>query len=142
VQVPEVKKDLANTKGPYCLINRNTFIENIDRLGALEKTSNSFGVQVTLRGSRDNATIEMSLVTSLKSKETMPCKRVDNESGDVEHIIDNKLIRGILSSFSKDEVRLYINTEGKMFKVYENGNFDGSDYHSFAIGAYSRVLRQ
>ena len=84
----------------------------------------------------------MNLVSSLKSKEILPCKRVDENSEEIEHIIDNKLIRGIISSFSNDEIRLYVNDEGKMFKVYEKGGADDAVYHSFAIGAYSRVLRK
>lgn len=143
IAVPEVKRDLANTKGTYCVIRRAAFIENLDRLGALEKTGNSFGVQMNLRGSGDDAQLEMNLVSSLKSKEILPCKRVDDSSEEVEHIIDNKLIRGIVASFNNEEVRLYINSpESKMFKVYEKGELEGAEYHSFAIGAYSRVLRK
>ena len=141
--VPEVKRDLAHTKGPYCVIDRKAFIENIDRLGALEKTGKSFGMQINLKGEGENASIEMNLLSSLKSKEIIPCKRVDSSDEDVEQIIDNKLIRGILTSFNNDEVRLYINdVNSKMFKIYEKGEINESEYHSFAIGAYSRVLRK
>lgn len=139
---PEVKRDLANTKGAYCLINRKMFIDNLDRLAALEKTGRSFGVQINLNGSGDNSYLEMNLVSSLKSKEVLPCKRVDENTEEVEHVIDNKLIRSIMSSFNNEEIRLYINDIGKMFKIYEKGEVSGSEYHSFAIGAYSRVLRK
>lgn len=143
--VPEVPRSMASTNGAHCIVNRKMFLEILDRISALDKTAKSFGIKTTLRGKGDNATIEMMLISSLKSKEVMPCKRVEKEDapcGDIEHVIDNRLLKGIVSSFNNDDIRMYINDEGKMFKVYEQGEDEGNPYHAFAVGAYSKVLRK
>jgi len=141
IEAPEVKREYANTNGPYCLIDRKEFINNLDRLVALEKTPRSSGIRLTVKNSGEEASIEMELVSSLKSKEVLPCKRVQEDSEEIEHIVDSKIIKGIISSFSSDRIRLYINDSSKMYKVYEKGDINGSEFHAFAIGAYSRVTR-
>lgn len=139
ISPPDVKRDQANTNGPYCIVNRKEILETIDRLGALDKSLKSFGIIARVKGGGDDATLEMTSLTSLKSKEIIKCKRMDESSEDVEHVVDNRLFRGVISSFNKDKIRLFIIDNNKLFKVFEKGELDVDEYHSFGIGAYAKA---
>lgn len=142
-----VKTELASSKGSHCVVDRKAFINSLDRIGVLEPAGRGMGIKMVLSGSGDKATIELESLGHAKGREVIKCERITKEGDSddtIEHVVHNKLILGILGIFKSSTIRFFMNSESaKFFKIYEAGSDeDGETYHSFAIGAFSRVLRR
>lgn len=144
IEPPTMRTEYTRSEGPYTRVDKKKMLKVLERLFVSNKSTSTMGVEITLNGEGQTACIDMSPLTSLKSCEKFNCVRVDDPSSEsVEHVIDYRILKSILSSFETDrEVRLHINEDTKFFKVYNGGEVDGNKYILAGIGSYSKVIRQ
>lgn len=144
VEVPKIKTDFIKTEGNYVLVDKNKLIKTIDRLVATLSTTVEAGIKLDLKGSKDSAYLDLSLVSRLDSKETFNCKRMEDDSSEeFSHVIKYRHFRSILSAMESDEdLKLYINDNGKFFKLYKVGMFKTEKYLSLGIGSYFKLVPQ
>lgn len=138
-----VPKEHIKSEGPYVTVEKNQILKVTDRLMASTTTSMGAGVELVLSDKGDTARIDISLVSDLKSTESVPCVRCNDESDqDVSHVLDYRLLKSILNSFSSDKpVRLHINDDKIFFKIYNSGEVEGNKYVLAGIGSYAKIKR-
>jgi hypothetical protein len=141
VEAPKINTDILKGESPYTLIDKNKLIKNLDRLVSSSSSSVGAGVEFELSGVGENASISFNLISNLKAVEQMNCVRVNDEgSENIKHVLEFKLFKTVLDSFSDKDVRLYINDNGKFFKITSNGEVSSIKYMAAGIGSYSKVI--
>lgn len=145
---PEMPKQYIKVKGdPYTVVVRDQMIKSIDRstVASYAKLGTPMGVQLTLSGTGSDSKLKTDMITNtLKTIDTIPCERVaDDEGEEITNLIEYKLFKTILSSFSKEgETRLYINQpEVRFFKVYTKAEIEDISFAEIGVGSYSRRVR-
>jgi len=144
---PDMPKQYIQVKGdPYTTVNREKLIKSIDRStsASYSKVGTPIGLQLTVSGSGEESTLKTDMITNaLKTIDSVECIRHDDGDGEVSNLLDYKLFKTILSSFSKEgETRLYINQPDlKYFKIYAKGEIEGIPFAEVGVGAYSRRVR-
>jgi hypothetical protein len=144
VEPVPVPKEHIKSEGPYVTVDKNQILKVTDRLMASTSSTIGAGVEMMLSGTDSNARIDISLVSDLKSIESVPCVRCNDESDqDISHVVDYKLFKSVLNSFDTDKpIRLHINDEKIFFKIYNSGEVEGNKYILAGIGSYAKIKRQ
>ncbi len=144
VDAPNIPKELIVSDGPYIKIDKDELIKAIDRLMVSNTSKTNSGIEILLTGKGTDSALQISLVSSLKNTENYPCSRInDEEADDITRVVDYKIFRAILKSFSSSsEVRLHLKGSNKGFKVYNGGEVNGNKYILVGIGSYAIVIRQ
>jgi DNA polymerase III sliding clamp (beta) subunit (PCNA family) len=145
VEAPKINLDYLKKDGPYTEINRTDLIKKLNRLTVSKLSTNSAGIEMTLSGAGDTASLELALLSNLKAKEKIGCKRVDDTSTqDVSHIVDYKLFLTEISSFLEENIHLYINASNASFKIHEvtKDEEKGLKYITVGVGSYSRIIKK
>jgi hypothetical protein len=144
VEPVPVPKEHIKSEGPYITVDKNQILKVTDRLMASTNSTIGAGVEMILSGTGSNAVVDISLVSDLKSIESIPCVRCNDESDrDVSHVVDYRLLKSVLNSFDTDKsVRLHINDDKIFFKIYNSGEIEGNKYILAGIGSYAKVKRQ
>jgi len=137
-----IPKEHIKSEGPYTRIDKNKLIKVIDRIMASNTSSTNTGIKIILSGSGESACLDVSLVSSLKITENFSCVRVDDDQNDIEHAVDYKIFKTILTSFDTDkEVRLHINDDGRAFKIYCSGEVAKNKFILVGIGSYAKIIK-
>ncbi len=135
--------DMLKKGGPYTQIPRVELSKKLKRLFAAKMSIVGSGIDMSLSGAGEDASLTLSLLANLKAKETISCARVDDDSpDDVEHIVDCKLFQTAVDSFEGDNLTLYVNTNAPFFRIYEVIKEDDSKFITVGVGSYSRVVKQ
>lgn len=143
VKAAEMPRQYLNSKRPFTVVRRDLLSKSLERLCSTSTSKLGAVIKVTLEGEKSDAHIDLSLVSELESVESIPCIREEEGSSKVEHILDHKLLKAVLSSFpTKDNIRLHINEDTKFLKVYHAGEIEGQKYTAIGIGAYARILKK
>lgn len=142
IDSPKIDTEYVRSKKPYVNINKDRLTKVLDRLIATCSSPNEAGVDITLRGSGEEATLEVSLLKS-ESKEFLNCVRFDESNEEINHVVNYKLFRMILASFNtKEDIRIHINEKDKkFFKIYNRDYINGNKYILAGIGAYARIIK-
>ena len=141
IESPAIPKEHIKSTPPYTVVDKNVLLDTVDVLTSGITTAVPTGIKVIVSGSGDSASLDLKLLATLESEDTITCKRVDEKNEEVTHIIDYLLLRTILRSFETDqEIRLHINEDKTFFKMYNSGEVGGHKYLLAAVGAYSRVV--
>lgn len=139
-----ISKEYMKSEGPYVEIDKSKFLKILDRLVVSNTSMSSGGVELVVSGVGESACIDLNLVATAKVTENFPCTKVNDDSPDpVSHVVDYKIFRSILNSFSTDKaIRLHINDGSKFYKVYNSGEVFGNKYVLAGIGSYAKVIKQ
>lgn len=143
IQTLDLPKAYLTSKGPYTIIDKKALIKVLDRIAVVSMSVNVKVLQMTLNGSGEDAYIDVSSIINLKSTERIPCKRFDESTEPITHCVDYKMFRTILTSFdSNDDVKFYINEDGKSYKICCVNKLGAFEYGLVAVGAYSRIIKK
>ncbi len=143
IQTTDVPKNYLVSKGPYTVIDKKALIKVLDRIAVVGISLSIKSIKMTLSGSGEGAHIDISSIVNLKSTERLACKRSDDSSEEITHVLDYKMLRTLLTSFdSIEEVKFYINDEGKFYKICCVNKLGAFEYGIVAIGAYSRIIEK
>lgn len=142
VKAAEMPQQYLNSKRPFTVVKGDLLLKALERLCSTSTSKLGAVIKISLEGKGDDAHIDLSLVSELESVESIPCVREDDSDSKVEHIIDHKLLKAVLSSLStKESIRFHINEDTKFLKVFHNGEVEGQKYTAIGIGAYARILK-
>jgi hypothetical protein len=138
-----IPKEHIKSEGPYVKIEKNRLLKILDRL-MVNSTASSGGVEIIVSGQGESACLEINLISSTKTTESFPCHRMnDDDSDPISHVVDYRIFKSILSSFSTDkEVRLHINDSNRFYKIYNSGEISGNKYILAGIGSYAKIIKQ
>jgi hypothetical protein len=140
VESPKIDLNYLKMDGAFTQIDRKDFVKKINRLVTTKSSMIKSGIDITLSGAGDAAYLDVALLSNLKAKERINCKRVnDTSNGDVKHIIDYQLFTMEISSFVGDTLSLYINTAAPHFKILEVIKEEKFKYLTVGIGSYSKM---
>ena len=140
VEAPKIDTKYLKIEGPFVSIDRKDFVKKISRLITTKTSMLKAGIDVTLSGAGDTAYLDVALLSNLKAKERIPCKRVNDTSmDDVKHIMDYQLFTTEISSFVGDTLSLYINTPEPHFKILEVIKEEKFKYLTVGVGSYSKM---
>jgi DNA polymerase III sliding clamp (beta) subunit (PCNA family) len=142
VEAPKIDLNYLKKDGAYVEINRIELTKKLTRLGSTKASMVGSGIELTLSGAGDTSFIDIALLSNLKAKERMNCKRINDSSiDDIKHILDYKLFLTEISSFVGENLNLYINAPTAYFKVIEAIKEEKSNikYMTVGIGAYSKI---
>lgn len=144
VESPKISLDMLKKGDPYTVIERVALNKKIKRLLAAKTALVGSGIELTLDGAGDNATLQLALLANLKAQETVQCSRVDDPTTeDITHIVDCKLFQSIIDSFEDKNISLYINTQLPYFKIHEVFKNEENDTKCMkvGVGSYSRIVK-
>lgn len=151
VEAPKMDLNYLKREGAYVEVTRTELVKKLNRLGSTRATMIGAGIELTLSGAGDTAYVDVALLSNLKAKERVSCKRVnDTSSEDVKHILDYKLFMTSISSFIGESIILYISTPLPYFKIVEAIKEEPKDckgpedpkiikYLTVGIGSYSKI---
>jgi hypothetical protein len=144
LEAPSIPKEYLKSEGAYTLIDKDRLIKVSERTVITNSSASAVGVELVLSGSGDKATLEVKLVSKRVAVETLTCSRIDDPSSDpVSHVIDFRMLKAILGSFSTDDkVRFHINDNSRFFKVYCKGKVGNETYVLAGVGAYAKIVSQ
>jgi len=144
LEATSIPKEYLKSEGAYTLIDKDRLIKVSERTIITNSSASSVGVEITLSGAGDKANLEVKLVSKRVAVETITCTRVDDTSSEsVSHVIDFRMLKAILGSFSTDEnVRFHINDNSRFFKVYCKGKVGDETYVLAGVGAYAKIVSQ
>ena len=145
IEAPKINLDYLKKEGPYTDINKSELIKKLNRLAVAKTAATGLGIEITLSGAGDTSYLDMALLSNLKAKERIQCKRVNDPStADVTHILDYKLFLTEISSFLQDNINLYINESSAFFRVHEviKDEEAGLKYITVGVGSYSRIIKK
>lgn len=144
LEATSIPKEYLKSEGAYTLIDKDRLIKVSERTIITNSSVSSVGIEITLSGAGDKANLEVKLVSKRVAVETLNCTRVDDTSSEpVSHVIDFRMLKAILSSFSTDEVvRFHINDNSRFFKVYCKGKVGDETYVLAGVGAYAKIVSQ
>jgi hypothetical protein len=145
VEAPKMDLSYLKKDGPFTEINRIELVKKLNRLGSTRATMIGAGIEIVLSGAGDNSFLDIALLSNLKAKERINCKRVNDDSTEeIKHILDYKLFITEISSFITDSINIYINTSGSFFKVIESVKEEKKDikYMTVGVGAYSKIRQK
>lgn len=144
LEATSIPKEYLKSEGAYTLIDKNRLIKVSERLIITNSSASSVGVEFMLSGAGDKANLEVKLVSKRVAVETVSCTRVDDTSSEpVSHVVDFRMLKSILGSFSTDEnVRFHINDNSRFFKIYCKGKVGDETYVLAGVGAYAKIVSQ
>jgi len=141
VESPKIDLEYLKRDGPYTEIPRIELTKKLSRIGSTRASMIGAGIETVLSGAGDTAFLDIALLSNLKSKERLACKRVNDTSTDnMDHFLDYKLFSTEVSSFNSSSLRLYINEQKAYFKIVEVIKEEEKDikYLIVGVGAYSK----
>lgn len=142
VESPKIVTDFIKTEDPFTKVNRNKLAAVLERVVASNTSNNGSALDICLSGKEGASTLTFSLISDLKSVEELSCERVkDPIEEDVSHVIEYGLFKAILDSVEGDDIKLYVNTEGKFFRIMSVVERNGAKCLMAGIGSYSKVVR-
>ena len=143
VEAPKINKEYIISSEPYVEIDKNRLMKVSDRVVINSASAAMIGLDVTLTGSGDDSLLELKLVSNtVESVEVINCSRKGDTDEKVTHIIDHKLLRTILGSFTTEkDIRFHICDKAKFWKVYTTGEIGKEKYIISGIGTYAKVVR-
>lgn len=141
---PELSRDHIKSSEPYVLINKNDLLKVIERVIISSTSTLGIGLKFILSGNNENASLEIELVSKKnKSVEVLPCIRKDESNETLEHVVDYKLLKSVIGSFTtKENIRFHICDNTKFFKIYNKGEIDGQKYILAGVGTFAKIVRQ
>ena len=140
VDPPKIDLNYLKMEGAFTQIDRKDFIKKINRLITTKANMLKSGIDLTLSGAGDTAYLDIALLSNLKSRERISCKRInDTSTDDVKHIIDYQLFFTEISSFVGDTLSLYINQPVPHFKIVEVIKEEKYKYLTVGVGSYSKM---
>lgn len=144
LEAPNIPKEYLKSEGAYTLVDKDRLMKVSERAIITNNSASMVGIELTLSGSNDSASLEVKLVSKKTAIETVSCSRMDDSNTDpVSHVIDFRMLKSILNSFStKDSVRLHINDNGRFFKIYSKGKVGDETYVLAGVGAYAKIVSQ
>ncbi len=144
LEATSIPKEYLKSEGAYTLIDKDRLIKVSERTIITNSSVSAVGVELTLSGVGDKATLEVKLVSKRAAVETLNCTRVDDTNNEpISHVIDFRMLKSILTSFSTDEnVRLHINENSRFFKVYCKGKVGDETFVLAGVGAYAKIVSQ
>lgn len=129
------------SEGAYTKIDKDRLLKVSERATITNSSATQVGLELTLTGSGDSSSLEIKLVSKKEAIETMTCSRVNDGDQAYSHIVDFRMLKAVLGSFStKEEIRLHINDNNKFFKIYSKGEVDGEKYILAGVGAYAKIV--
>jgi hypothetical protein len=139
-----IPKEHIKSEGPYILVDKNKLLKVLDRLVVSNASLVGNGIELVINGQNEAALMDITLMSALKTTESFSCVRKDDDNPEpVTHVVDNKIFKSILSSFSSDkEVRLHVCDSNRFYKIYNSGEISGCKYILAGIGSYAKVIKQ
>jgi hypothetical protein len=143
IESPKISLDMLKKGGAYTRVPRVELSKKLKRLFSTKTSVAGSGINITLSGAGENASMTLALLSNLKATETLGCTRVDDDSpDDIKHIVDCKLFQNAVDSFEEDDLMLYNNTNAPFFRIYEVIKEDDTKFITVGVGSYSRVVKQ
>lgn len=144
IETMSAPKEHLKSEGPYTLIDKDRLLKVSERAIITSNSSSSIGLELTLSGVGEGAELEVKIISGKKAIETISCSRMDDtNTQSVSHVVDFRLLKSIISSFTtKENIRLHINDTNKFFKVYCKGEVEGEKYMLAGVGAYAKIVSQ
>lgn len=141
---PELSRDHLKSSEPYVLIDKNDMLKIIERVIISSTSTLGIGLKFILSGKGENASLEIELVSKKnKSIEVIPCDRKDESDETIEHIVDYKLFKSIIGSFTtKEKIRFHICDNNKLFKIYNKGEIDKQKYILAGVGTFAKIVKK
>jgi len=144
LDAPDIPKEYLKSEGPFTLVDKDRVVKVSERAIITNNSTSMVGLELTLSGAGDSASLEIKLVSNKLAVETVSCSRMNDDNVDpISHVVDFRMLKSVLNSFTtKDAVRLHINQKGRFFKVYCKGTVDGQSYILAGVGAYAKIVSQ
>ena len=139
----KIPTEHLKSEGAYVTIDKNQLIKICERVIITNSSKAAVGLELTLSGDKEDASLEVKLLATKEAIENINCKRINDNSDPISHTVDFRILKSILNSFTtKEDIRFHICDKNKFFKVYCKGDIEGEKYILAGIGSYAKIVGQ